>query len=142
MKKDLYLTATSLLGKRLSLDSDINPAFGCAAAVSFILNSCGYNVGDFGISGTWELNEWLKKHAIVVTEPKEGDILISVTGTGRLANGHCGFFGIYNKMYDKDYAILSNNSRTGKLDTQWQYSKWVNYYCEFGKLTTIIYRLQ
>ena len=62
------------------------------------------------------------KDFIKVSEPKEGTIIISPSGSGngKIANGHVGCCGL-------GY-IMSNNSLTGRWDIKWSLNTWKEYY--------------
>jgi hypothetical protein len=130
----LYDVAYSLIGKHLTLNSDIPKEYGCAQAISYVLKQYGCDIPKRGISGTYSLYEWLQKNGVEIEKSEVGCVIISITNTG---NGKCrGHVGIQGK-----YQILSNNSKTGLLDTQWVYSDWISYYKEYGNLTTKYYRI-
>ena len=143
MNDFIYYKAKSFLGRHLTLDESVPKETGCAQAVSYVLKACGYDVGAKGISGTYELNEWLKKNAKVVRESDimEGDIICSATGTGNgKIRGHVGVIAKENLVYKNDFGIMSNDSQTGLWRVNWSYKQWCGYYKKYGALSTNIYR--
>lgn len=125
--------AIQLQGKRLTLDTKVPIALGCAQAVSYVLRECGYPIPKGGISGTYSLYEWLRKHFEEVGSIEDGDILISITGTGNgTTRGHVGV--VVGDM------VYSNNSTTGKWDNHWTIPKWNEHYLQKGGLRTLLFR--
>ena len=60
------------------------------------------------------------KEWVEVTNPLPGDVIVCVTGTGRLSNGHIGIVG---KTH-----IMSNNSFTGRWEATHTLKTWRSYY--------------
>ena len=135
-QEKLYTIAKSLLKKRLTLDASVPKNVGCAQALSYVLKECGYPMYPKGISGTASLYYWLqdqKGYFEEVEAGQPGDIIINVTGTGiSTRRGHVGVVG--------KYQIMSNNSITGKWDTQWVLKDWVRFYEEYGGMKTYYFR--
>lgn len=132
-QEKLYTTAKSLLKKRLTLDASVPKNVGCAQALSYVLKECGYPIPKGGISGTASMYEWLFDNFDKVEAGQPGDIIINVTGTGiSTRRGHCAVMG--------KYQIMSNNSITGKWDTQWELPNWIRFYEEQGKMKTHYFR--
>jgi hypothetical protein len=136
----LYNTSRNLLGQRLTLDPSIPIALGCAQAVSKVLKEAGVRIAKGGISGTTTMYEWLleNKDFIKVPNPEKGCIVISPTST---RTGHVGICGELNKMYPNDYAVMTNDSTTGRYDTHWKLKEWKKYYENELDLKTYYFRL-
>ena len=108
---------------KLYLDLDISEKeneLGCAEAVNFLFKrALGEEVGG-GIS-TYKMYLSLKGNDKFkqVSEPKEGDIIISPTGygNGKLKNGHVGIVG-------KQATILSSSSATGRFEENYTLDSW------------------
>lgn len=121
-QKNLYDIALPLKGQHLTLNDTVPKGLGCAQCLSKILTIAGYKVGSKGISGTATLYIWLQANFISVTTPQKGDVVLSVTGTGRAGSrGHVG-------IYDGVARILSNDSASGLLQDYWTLSGWVAHY--------------
>lgn len=140
-------TVKANLGKHLTLDASVPASVGCAEAVSTILRDIGINVPQKGIAGTNALLLWCQSHPehfTALTEPEEGALLISATGTGNgnLSNGHTGFFGAFGVATPNDWGICSNNSDSGLFLELWTWSKWQNYYHQYGGMPNHIFRVR
>ena len=122
----VYDVAKSCLGTHITEDPSVDPALGCAEAVSYVLEQAGYDLGFHGIAGTSDLYTWLKNHFTPVTDPLPGDVIISPTGTSTTGSPH-GHVGIVAK-----YGVLSNNSNDGKFEENFDLTKWHNYYSALG----------
>ncbi len=124
--EQLYTLAKSLLGKRLTLDSSVPPALGCAEAVSFCLHSLDpVLVPSKGLQGTMALLKWMQnnqQHFTPVTRPSLGTIIVSPTGMGKNPSDH-GHTGLVAKE-----GILSNESQSGLFREQWTLDAWDAYY--------------
>jgi len=122
----VYNVAKGCLGKHITEDPNVDPALGCAEAISHVLDEAGYDLGSHGIAGTSELYTWLKNHFTPVTDPLPGDVLISPTGTSTKGSPH-GHVAIVAK-----YGILSNSSTTGKFSENFTLDSWKQYYSNLG----------
>lgn len=119
---NLYDIALPFKGQHLTLDESIPKELGCAECMSYILSKSGFSVGDKGLAGTSVLYDWLLKNFTPVTTPQKGDIVISVTGTGRVGSrGHVG-------IYDGMSRVLSNDSNSGLLEDYWTLKGWIAHY--------------
>ena len=98
---------------------------GCAESVTRMLSFIAPQLGVPVITGTWTLDQHLKKNPKFLTIPrsmvKDGCIIIAVTGEGSGA-GHVGIV--------VGSVVYSNNSYTGKWDAhisheafRWSYGK-------------------
>lgn len=128
----LLVLAKSLLGKHLTLDESIPAMVGCAEAVSFVLRQFGFTIPNGGIAGTASLLAFLLQYSGVkeVSSPTPGCLLVAATGTGNGKNrGHTGVMG-------ENGIIMSNNSETGKWDTQWNLTRWLANYDGYGGIKT------
>ena len=112
---------------KLYLDLDISEKeneLGCAEAVNFLFKrATGEEIG--GNVSTYKMYLVLKGNDKFrqVSEPKEGDIIISPTGYG-VGNGHVGVVSDNNK-------IMSNNSFTKKWDEHLTLETWKIRYSAF-----------
>jgi hypothetical protein len=133
----LYNIAKANIGNHLTLNDAIPAEFGCAECMSKILQLAGYSIPAGGISGSATLYEWLLKNDSFekVDAPEQGVILISPSGYGNgNVVGHVGVVGKFGLMYPNDYAVISNNSNTGLLSTQWTLEGWKKRYVDDGGL--------
>lgn len=126
--EQLYTLSKSLLDTHLSLNDAVPWMVGCMEAVSKLLVEFDISgIPAAGIEGTYDGLLFFEKSAqfqeIYTYTP--GAILIAATGTGNgKIRGHVGVCG-YN-------SIMSNNSETGKWDTQWDIDRFVAYYNGYG----------
>lgn len=132
ISQKIYDTAFSLIGQYLTLDSSVPKNLNCAQTVSYILKNVGLPIPNKGLSGTIVLNEWLKKHADLVTSPTVGDIIISITQGDN--HGHVGIVG--------KTSIMSNDSATGLLKAYYNLKSWNEFYVKTKKLGTFYYRIR
>lgn len=127
-EKKLYDKAKSLIGTSLSPN---DPTYGCATSVNQIHRlTFGDEIG--GGASTWLLWQALKSRADFEQIPnyEQGAIIISPSGTSTISgkyNGHVGIVG-KNPSPDGTVYIMSNNSVTGRVDTQLTIKKWRVYY--------------
>ena len=128
----LYTLSKSLLGQHLSLNDAVPWMVGCAEAISKLLVMDGITgIPAQGIEGTAALLTFLEqsKQFQEIFSYTQGAILIATTGTGNgKIRGHVGCCGLN--------AIMSNNSETGKWDTQWNIARWLAYYGGYGGIKT------
>lgn len=139
MRKDIYETAKSLLGRHLTLDQDVPKSVGCGQAFSFLMKACGYPIPRNGIAGTIGCNEWLKDNAVEISEPEQGAIIVSITEGN--THGHIGCIAKYDYMFPDDWGIMSNDSDSGLWEVNWDYTNWRNYYSYKLGLQTKYYKL-
>lgn len=131
-REHLYQVAYDCLGLDMAPTQD---ELGCAESVSFVLMKAGVKgLPSAGITGTYTLNEWLKKNLKAVKEPLPGDIIMSATGTGNgsIKNGHVGIVG--------KHSIMSNNYKTFKWDWHLKMDWWNEYYGKKGGFPVLFYR--
>lgn len=130
----LYEVAYGLIGKHCTLNNSVDKSTGCAQAMSYILKKYGALIPNNGISGTYELNEWLKKNATEIKTPDVGSIIIYPTGSGNgKIRGHVFVCGYRN--------LMSNSSKTGLWSCDWTLEKAKKYYEEYGGLKPYYYRI-
>lgn len=128
----LYTLAKSLIGYHLTLNEAVPWGVGCAEAVSKVLTDFDISgIPHAGIEGTAALAAFLSKsqqfNEIYTYTP--GAVLVAATGSGNgKIRGHTGICG--------HTTIMSNNSETGKWDTQWDIARWEAYYGGFGGIHT------
>ena len=128
----IYNVAFSLIGKHCTCDLSVPKELGCGEAWSYIMKRAGYKLPVKGIAGTYECDEWLQQHATRLTEPHRGCTVVSPTIGD--THGHISIMG--------NNQLISNNSNTGKLDTQWNsLQDWLNYYTNELGLETKYYSL-
>lgn len=130
----LYDIALSLKGQYLTLDTTVPKELNCAETMSVILQASGYAMPKKGYAGTVAIHEWLKNNCdeLNSADAGVGDIIISIT-QGSI-HGHVGILG-----HD---AILSNDSQTGTLESDWSLSGWLGFYQKDQGLVTKYYRLR
>ena len=133
-KDKLYRVAKENIGKDLS---DIQSQFGCAKAVNTIHRlAFGNEIG--GGASTYLLFKALggREDFQEIAEYEVGAIIISPTGTqslnSRLQHGHTGICG--------KNCIMSDNSLTGLLDTQWTKSTWEKFFGVYGGFPIYYFR--
>lgn len=135
----IYQVAKSLLGQDASPENQAPSALACAETVNYIVQKAtGSPVG--GGASTASMWEALKAdstrwESILGVDAREGDIIISPTGSNgfsRLTHGHVGIVA--------RYGILSNNSETGTLGENYDIASWKRYYTDFGGLPTLFFR--
>lgn len=130
--EQFYALAKAEIGVHLSLNEAVPWGVGCAEAVSWLLKHFGVlNLPAGGIEGTASLQAFLidnpQFQEIYTYTP--GAILVAATGTGNgKIRGHTGVCG--------HTSIMSNNSETGRWDTQWNEERWVAYYEGYGGFKT------
>lgn len=128
----LYQLAKGLLGRHLTMDESVPWMVGCMEAASYILDAFDIpGIPVKGIPGTIVGLEFLISSPCFkeVWEYSVGAVLIAATGTGNgKIRGHVGICGINQ--------IMSNNSETGKWDTQWDIKRWLAYYGDYGGIKT------
>lgn len=130
--EQLYALSKSLLGTHLGRDKSIPWMVNCANACSDLLIRFGVpGLPAKGIAGTAPMLAFLEASDSFeeVTEYAPGLIIIAATGTGNgKIRGHVGCTG-HNQ-------IMSNNSESGKWDTQWTIARWHDYYTIYGDIPT------
>lgn len=128
----LYALSKSLLGIHLGRDKSIPWGVNCANACTDVLIRAGVKgLPPKGIAGTAALLSFLEDSPEFqeVQEYTPGGVIINATGTGNgRIRGHVGLAG--------NNSIMSNNSETGKWDTQWNWTRWYNYYEKYGGIST------
>ncbi len=119
---DLYNLSKSYIGKYLTLNPTVPKNVNCCQAMSFVLKSAGYNIPKNGISGTWDMKQWLDKNFVKIDTPKIGSIMIAVSGTGSKPEyrGHVFVYG--------NEASMSNDSTTGLWKAHWLNKNAKHYY--------------
>lgn len=137
-RKIVTLYCKLYLGKDFTPLDLVPDEFGCAEAVTTLLKNAGlfYLV----IPGTWTLWKYLQKSDQwkLVTEPMEGDIILSPTGLSRLGSevpfvGHVGIVGPRGMIY-------ANNSDNGKWSTIYHLTDWIQRYSVRGGYPVLYYR--
>jgi len=130
--EELYYLAKGLLGEHLGRDKSIPWGVNCANSVSDVLIRTGIKgLPIKGIAGTFPLLQFLEdspqfKETDAYTP---GAVIVNATGTGNgKIRGHVGICG--------HTSIMSNNSETGRWDTQWNWTRWYNYYEKYGGIPT------
>lgn len=134
----LFATAVKALGTDASPNDLAPDEVGCAETVYDILGQAfPLNVGFSSTLSTYTLYRSLNaSHLYIkVTEPLEGDIVISPTGmgNGNLSNGHVGIKGELDK-------IMSNSSSSGKFEENYTMSGWKARYVDKGAFPMLFYR--
>lgn len=134
----LYNFGKNQLGKRIALDHNVDPKFGCATAVSYCLFHVKFtSIPKAGISGTASMLEWFLNHPNLyerVPAPSIGTIIISPTGVS--AKGGRGHVGIVGKE-----SIMSNDSQSGEWHAYWNLQSWEAYYGKNLGIPTYFFNL-
>lgn len=134
-REALYNTAKASLGKDASPNDLAPDELGCAETVSNIIRMV---IPTFPIVISTRLlfaalveSNYFKP----VDEPLEGDVIISVTGTGngKVSNGHTGIVG--------KYGVMSNDSRSGMFLENYTLASWDLYYRKKGGFPTHFFRV-
>jgi hypothetical protein len=133
LPKQIHTLAVLLKGQDLSYL--VNNMVGCSESVTRILYTLGIinNV----ITGTYTLFEWLNTSGrfMKVQIPKAGDVILSPTGLGNgKIQGHTG-------IMDSNNRILSNDSMSGKLLSNYTITTWSARYKVLGGLPVYYYRI-
>ncbi len=120
----IYQTALTLIGKDASPDDQAPDELGCAETVSCVVNKAGFKMPIF--LSTMALYQHLLKASgwLQVESPLQGDIIVSPTGLGGkngITNGHTGIVGMGG-------LIMSNNSYSGKFESNYSLATWVARY--------------
>lgn len=132
MTEQLYDLSKSLLGTRLGRDKSIPWMVNCANACTDVLIRLGVKgLPTKGIAGTSALLSFLEDSPEFseVQEYTPGAVIIAATGTGNgRIRGHVGICG--------NHVIMSNNSESGFWDDHWDWTRWNNYYTQYGGIPT------
>lgn len=131
-----FHAAVQALGKDIVPDSVVEDELACAAVVNAIHEKAfGFPIG--GTTSTYRMYEALKDNPFFkrVSEPLEGDIIISPTGYGNLniMTGHVGIVGERSK-------VMNNSSRTGKFVEFYTLDSWKKRWVERGGYPVYYYR--
>lgn len=119
----IYDAAKAALHTHITLDNSVSPDLGCAEAVSYVLAKSGaFGFPASGFAGTSALWTWLAQHALQVSTPNPGDVVISPTGMSSKGTPH-GHVGIVAQ-----YGILSNDSDTGLFLEKYTLDTWKAYF--------------
>lgn len=133
----LYKTAKDAIGEDVSPQDFAPDELGCVESLSRIIQRAFPELRFPTMLSTRELHAYLQTSLSfdLISEPQYGDIILSVTGTGngRISNGHTGIVG---KTW-----IMSNDSRTGAWEANYQLASWKRYYEGKGNFPTLFYRV-
>lgn len=140
----IYLTAKSLLGFDASPQDIAPPSLACAETVNYIVKKAiGAPVG--GGASTAAMYKCLTQFTarfvqVGLADALPGDIIIAPTGYAvppalqpRVDHGHVGIVA--------KFGVLSNNSENGLLSENYTVQSWLDYYTEFGRIPTYIFRV-
>ena len=131
-QEKLHILVKSWLGKDASPEDFADDVFGCAESVSNIINTI-YPKFPKGMVSTAQLANTLddSKDFIRITEPEIGCVICSPrTPT---INGHAGFF-------TDNLMIISNDSQTGKMQTNYSYNEWIQEFKVKRGLKVLIWK--
>ena len=128
----IYTTAYNAIGTDVSPKDYAPDDLGCAESVSNMIQKALPELRFPTAVSTYLLYAYLAQSPSFrpVNTPTPGCIIISVTGTGNgvVKNGHVGIVG-------KEW-IMSNDSRTGTWEANFQLSSWKRYYEAKGGMQT------
>lgn len=134
-REKFYKFAKTKIGQDVS-PFDLAPDdLGCVDTINNLYKLCFGSEIKRGIVSTVALYGVLSKDSRFrpITEPLEGDIIISVTGTG---NGKIhGHVGVYGPL------IMSNDSATGNLKENFTPKSWQDRYSVLGGMKTHYFRI-
>lgn len=139
----LYQVGKDNLGQHLTLNNSVPPEVGCCECASRLFQLAGISVPTNGIAGTPAMAAWLLSNPdfLLIDAPEQGAVVIEVTSTGNgTVEGHIGMFAAFGLMYVNDWGILSNDSNTGTLREQWNWTDWQDWYEKQGGLKRYIFR--
>jgi len=128
--------AKSKLGTDFTNDKIVPDEVSCAFAVTTLLKEAGVNIPI--ITGTAQLDGWLKQNATRIYEPEAGCIVVSPTGSGSrpdiISNGHTG-------IYLDNYLIVSNDSASGLWKQNYNRDTWRARYYSKGGYPVRLYKI-
>lgn len=131
----IYETAYEAIGFDASPSDYAPDEYGCAESLSKIIQKALPELRFPNLLSTRQLYNYLlnSRSFRLTNDPKPGCIIISVTGTGNgsVKNGHTGVIG---KAW-----IMSNDSRTGTWEANYQISAWKRYYEIKGGMYTHLF---
>lgn len=134
MKRTLLDECAAALGKDITPDDLVPDTVACAITVSTLISKIDPTFPK--VAGTWTLYDILEHRPDFerVTVPAPGTIVISPTGTGNGAfPGHVGIVGANGK-------IMSNDSRTGTFEENYNLMTWEQRYARMGGFPVLYYR--
>ena len=133
----LYSFAKASIGQDISPKDYAPDDLGCAESLSKVIQLAFTGLRFPTLLSTRELQAYFQTSPSFepVSEPQYGDVILSVTGTGNgsVSNGHTGIVG---KTW-----IMSNDSRTGFWEANFQLASWKRYYEIKGGMATHFYRI-
>jgi hypothetical protein len=135
MQKKLFEAIERSIGFDITPKDTVPDEFACVEQLWTVLNT----VHPFPyVTYTPRLVEELKKseYWVGTLDLNKGNIIVNATGTGNgSVVGHCGFIWDNGK-------IVSNNSKTGKMDTYYNFETWKQRYRIKGGMPTLIFKLK
>lgn len=138
----LYDTAFGFIGKDASPKNLADSELACAESVSNIIQKAFPELQFPTFISTRTLYSHLTQSPSwkMVSEPKKGDVIISVTTreNGVVNFGHCGITG---RMVSPDRSlwIMSNRSSTGTFEVDYTVNSWLRYFKDRKGLTTVYF---
>ena len=140
----IHTVALGSIGKDMGLD-DIPNAVSCAISVNNIVErATGKAIGGGASTylmrqalknGAFRFNPWWRFVRVSEENAQPGDILICATGTGNGSiPGHTG-------IVTDGRRIISNDSRTGKMQNNYSFESWKARYVDIGGFPMEFYRL-
>ncbi len=133
-QEKLYAAAVAALGKDISPLDRAPDELGCMESLSMVLRQ----VVDFPIiPGTWTGLDYIRKSPLFekVDTPEAGDIIICATIPGKPFPGHAGVVG-------KNGAVMSNSSKTGRWEQNYNLASWDERYRKKGGYVVHYFRLK
>lgn len=136
----LYAEAVRALSTDPTPYDTIDDDVACVDSVTALIRRIDPNFPR--LSSTVQLFNTLQKRARMLSAPKKGCLVLSVTGTGngRVANGHVGVVGA-RISGDGTLWIMSNNSFTGLWSVTHTVKTWNRYYNALGGMETYYFEL-
>lgn len=128
----IYNAAYASIGMDASPQDLAPDEYGCAETLSDVIRKALPELNFPVLLSTRELYRYLQASPswCTVEVPTPGCLILSVTGTGNghVENGHCGVVG---KQW-----IMSNDSRTGTWEANYQIDAWRRHYEFKGGMST------
>ena len=117
---EVFRTAKSYLGQRLTMNENISPEVGCADAVSFVLKNCGFDIPQGGIPTVSGLVQWMQLNNFQESSASPGHIIV---GRGK-EGSHIGVQGETWIMSNTSYDALG--LKKGLWQANYRPTNWIS----------------